>query len=118
MDAFHVTFVVLFLAMAAVRIYYRLKARTGRKEQRTAEPATVLVKIFLGGPAMLAIVVYSFRPQMMGWSSVPLRPAWRWTGAAILAVSVAGLAWVHSALGKNFSSELCVRSDQALVTSG
>jgi len=118
MDVFHATFIVLFLAMAAVRIFYRLKARTGRKEQKTAEPAAWLVRILMGGPVMLAIWVYLFRPRMLNWSSLPLPPAWRWTGAVIFAGSVAGLAWVHLALGKNFSSELRIRSDQTLVTSG
>ncbi len=117
MDPFHVTFVVLFLAWAVVRIDYRLKARTGGKEEKRAEPLTTLAKIFVGFPAMLAVLVYMFRPQLMNWSSVPLRPAWRWMGAAILAVGVAGLTWVHWVLGKNFSSELRIRSDQTLVTS-
>jgi hypothetical protein len=49
MDAFHFTFIVLFLAMALVRTYYRLQARTDRKKQRTAEPATVLARVFVGG---------------------------------------------------------------------
>jgi hypothetical protein len=59
MDAFHITFIVLFPAMAAVRIYYRLLAGTGRKEKekKTAEPATILVRTPLRGPAMLAILV-------------------------------------------------------------
>jgi len=118
MDLFHVTFTILFLAMAAIRVYYRLQARTGRKEPRKAEPAVVLAKILLGAPAMLAILVYLFRPQMLNWSNLALPPAWRWAGAAILAVSVAGLAWVHSTLGRNFSTELRIRPDQTLVTSG
>ena len=93
MDALHLTFIILFLAIAAVRIYYGLHARTGRNEkEKTAEPAVVWVRFLLGGPAMLPILIYVFRPQLLNWSSVPLRPAWRWIGTSLFAASVGGLA--------------------------
>jgi|SRR5271165_2045898 len=118
MDVFHITFIVLFLAMAAIRSYYRWQGRAGNTSERTAEPVATAIKIFVGAPLMLGILGYLIRPQILNWSSFPLPAAWRWAGAAIVAGSLAGLMWVHAALAKNFSSSLRIRSDQTLVTSG
>lgn len=118
MNGFHVTFVVLFLAVIVIRSYYHFKARTWEGKGRSAEGPAMLVRIFVGMPLLLAIVLYLVQPQILNWSSFYLPRGWRWAGAAVFGVSVALLAWVQETLGRNFSHELRIRSDQTLVTSG
>jgi len=117
-DAFHVTFTILYLAMATVRAYYKIKARSAVRIERTAEPVATLLRIVVGAPVFLATLTYVVHPQTVRWASFPLPPAWRWAGAVLFALALIGLVWIHAALGKNFSSTLVIRSDQTLVISG
>jgi len=117
MDPFRATFIVLFIATAALRSYYRIKARGGTQEV-VREKWAMLVRIVFGFPYILGVALYIFDPQALKWSSLPIGTAWRWAGAVIFAFSLALLTWVHVTLGENFSSELRIRSQHELVTSG
>jgi len=52
------------------------------------------------------------------WGDVPLPEAPRWAGFALALLGLAGLAWSHAALGRNFSPWLELRQDHGLVTGG
>jgi protein-S-isoprenylcysteine O-methyltransferase Ste14 len=116
-DPFRATFIVLAFWLAVLRAYYRIKGR-GRVQERVRERWTIAAEFLLGGPFMVGVALYAFHPQVLKPTTFPIGAAWRWTGAAIFAVSLVLLTWIHATLGKNFSSELRVRSDQELVTRG
>jgi protein-S-isoprenylcysteine O-methyltransferase Ste14 len=117
MDRFRVTFIVLFLAWGVPRIYYRIKGR-GRVQEKVREKGAILVRIFFGLPFMVGLALYLFHPQALRRTYFPISDFWRWAGAVIFALASALMIWVHVSLGKNFSSELRIRSDQELVTWG
>jgi protein-S-isoprenylcysteine O-methyltransferase Ste14 len=117
MNRFRATFIVLFLVWGVPRVYYRIKGR-GRVQEKVREKWAILVRIFLGLPFMVALALYIFHPQALRHTNIPLGDAWRWVGAIIFALASALMIWVHVTLGKNFSSELRIRSDQELVTWG
>jgi protein-S-isoprenylcysteine O-methyltransferase Ste14 len=117
MDRFRATFIVLFLAWAVPRIYYRIKGR-GRVQEKVRERWAIAARIFLGLPFMVGLALYIFHPLALRRTNFPISDLWRWTGAVIFGLASALLIWVHVSLGKNFSSELRIRSDQEMVTWG
>lgn len=118
MGTFHIVFIILFAALAAIRTHYHLKARTWSREGRTSEGVSLFLRFLVGIPMILCILVYLFRPQILAWANIPLDPIWRWMGAAIFSLSLPLLIWVQQALGKNFSTDLRIRSGHTLVTWG
>jgi protein-S-isoprenylcysteine O-methyltransferase Ste14 len=69
-------------------------------------------------PLLGGFVMYLIRPEAVAWAELPL-PGWlRWLGLAVAAISLALMTWVNKALGKNFSTELRIRDDHTLVTTG
>lgn len=117
MDRFRATFIVLFLAWGVPRVYYRIKGR-GKVQEKVREKWSIPARIFLGLPFMVGLVLYMFHPHALRRTYFPISDFWRWTGAVIFALASALMIWVHVSLGKNFSSELRIRSDQELVTWG
>jgi protein-S-isoprenylcysteine O-methyltransferase Ste14 len=117
MDRFRLTFIVLSLWLALLRGYYRVKGR-GSVKERVPERWTLLAFILLGMPLILGVWLYIFNPKLLRPTTFAIAAGWRWLGAAIYALSVVLLTWVHVSLGKNFSSTLRIRSDQQLVTWG
>lgn len=117
MDRFRATFIVLFLAWAVPRVYYRIKGR-GRVQEKVREKWAIPARIFLGLPFMVGLTLYMFHPQALRRTNFPISDFWRWLGAVIFAFASVLMIWVHVTLGKNFSSELRIRSDQELITWG
>jgi protein-S-isoprenylcysteine O-methyltransferase Ste14 len=118
MDQFRLIFTVLFLITAVIRIYYHYKARIWQGN-RTAEGAlSMFFRACIGLPAILLMFIYLFWPTILAWASFPLAPIWRWVGAGIVAAALPLLVWIQSSLGKNYSSELRIRSDHNLVAAG
>ena len=118
MGTFHIIFVILFSALIAIRLRFHFKARTWSREGRTSEGVSLFLRFFVGVPLIICILVYPFRPQILEWASIPLDPMWRWIGAAIFGLSLPLLIWVQQALGKNFSTDLRIRTGHTLVTWG
>jgi len=117
MDRFRATFIVLFLAWALPRGYYRIRGR-GKVQEKVREKWAIPARILLGLPFMVGLALFIFHPQALRRTNFPISDFWRWTGAVIFAFASALMIWVHVTLGKNFSSELRIRSDQELVTWG
>jgi protein-S-isoprenylcysteine O-methyltransferase Ste14 len=117
---FRVLFALVFGAVAVTRVAFHAALRTGRENviPRTERPLTALLRGALGIPLLLSIVVYMFAPQWLRWAMLPL-PQWlRWAGAALGAIGIPLLLWVHLALGRNFSPTLRVRTNHQLVLEG
>jgi protein-S-isoprenylcysteine O-methyltransferase Ste14 len=118
MDAFHVTFVVLFTAVAVVRIYYHIKARIWLGSRTPEGAASFFFRVCVALPAILATVVYLFKPSILSWADAPVPSGARWFGAVLFAAALPFLIAVQRTLGRNFSPELRIRPDHTLVVSG
>jgi protein-S-isoprenylcysteine O-methyltransferase Ste14 len=116
---YHLSFVALFVIFTGIRMAYH------RLAQKTAGPVTYHegrlhrgLRLVVGVPFMLAFVGYWFRPDLFAWARLPL-PAWSQAlGLVLAAASLPAIAWVHSALGANFSTVLHTRAEHTLVTHG
>jgi len=117
MDPFRATFIMLSLWLAALRAYYRFKGR-GHIKERVREWWAMVLVILLGMPFISGVWLYIFNPRILRTTSFLIAAGWRWFGALVFACSLVLLTWIHVSLGKNFSSELRIRSDQQLVTWG
>jgi protein-S-isoprenylcysteine O-methyltransferase Ste14 len=117
-DEFHLTFCVLFAALAGVRGYYHSKAKMWLGKKSPEGAVSFFFRVWIAVPALLATIVYLFWPRILDWASFPLATGWRWSGAGILALGIPFLIWIQRALGRNFSPELRIRDDHTLVTSG
>jgi protein-S-isoprenylcysteine O-methyltransferase Ste14 len=118
MDQFHLIFTILFLIAAVIRIYYHYKARIWMGNRTPEGGVSLFFRACVGLPAILLIFIYLFRPRILEWASFPLAPVWRWIGGGIFAAALPLLVWIQTTLGKNYSSELRIRSDHNLVASG
>jgi protein-S-isoprenylcysteine O-methyltransferase Ste14 len=116
---FRLTFAFLIIGVLGIRLYGHLKAGTFHEPRhsfdegwltRATRPLSVLIGI--------GSVLYIAAPQLMGWSMLAL-PGWmRLAGVPLGLAVIAGMAWVHLSLSKNFSGKLEIRDNHTLVTSG
>jgi protein-S-isoprenylcysteine O-methyltransferase Ste14 len=91
---FHLLFLVILLALGAVRLwYYREQRRSmGRLELRQQETLNEVRQIG-AMVACLVIVAHILNPRLLAWTEFPA-PEWaRWTGA-VLSSFVAILSWL------------------------
>lgn len=116
---FHLWFVAVFLLLLALRLYYHSLSRTWERQRAQAEGRWMLLLRFgLGLPMLGATLLYLVRPGLFSWASVELPESWRWLGGVLSSACLPLAWWIHRALGKNFSSDLRIRSDHTLVTAG
>ncbi len=117
--AFHLGFVAVFLAFTAIRAYYHKKAGQSRgpAEYKEGRLYTAL-RLIVGIPFMLSLLVYLIRPGWFTWAVLPL-PVWaQWAGLILGITSLPLIVWVQLALGSNFSTTLHVRREHTLVIQG
>jgi protein-S-isoprenylcysteine O-methyltransferase Ste14 len=114
----HTTFVILILVMVTVRLYFHVKASTWRKGAIHQRGKWRALQLMIAIPLLAGFVTYLIRPEAVAWAELPL-PGWlRWLGLALAAIALALMTWVNKTLGKNFSTELRIREDHTLVTTG
>jgi protein-S-isoprenylcysteine O-methyltransferase Ste14 len=119
-------FFVLFALMLGVRTYYGWRGRQrGESSWSVEEDAvdregrwSIVVRGLLFVYMLAAAALYAVNPAWISILVIPF-PAWsRWMGAALSAVSLPLLVWVHHTLGTHWSTSLRVREEHRLVTSG
>ena len=67
---------------------------------------------------VVVVVIYVINPDWLAKFAIPL-PSWiRWIGAILGALSLPFLVWVHHTLGEEWSTNLRLREEHQLVTSG
>ena len=117
---FRVILSTLYVLVMVVRLYYmRRGSESGQTISRTQEERLrlpLLMSFNLLGT--IAGVVYVFAPQRIRWATLPT-PAWsRWVGVGLGIISLPLFAWIHHALGKNWSMALVIKEEHTLISSG
>jgi len=115
---FHIALALLVAAVLAVRLPPQARSYAGGEKHRLESRLNIVLRSIAGLAGFALLIVYLVEPEWIGWAALPLPDGLRWLGVASGAAGIAGLIWVHRALGRNFSPTLEVRADQSLVTSG
>lgn len=127
---FKITFFVVFFSFAYVMTAYSKKAKAG-KEDKAARmkmhnenevPLLLKLRTIFGVPFYLGVLVWTFAPRWMEWSSIPF-PTWvRWTGLGMGIIAVILNAWSHKTLsqklGADFDPAMRLLKVPALVMEG
>lgn len=117
---YQITFVALVAALVALRVTFHVRARIHEPGiENPPEGAAVPWIRPLVMPVWLGLTVpWLFAPDRIAWALVPFSPAVRWSGAGLVVLGLALLAWVHVALDRNFSPMLRIRADHTMITHG
>lgn len=113
--------IALFTVLTGLRLYYKLIYHALRFKPLSREEGVLpgLVRIFLGIPLLAATVKSCFFPDQAVWMDLPVPGTARVVGFVVGGGAVVLLAFVHRALGANFTTviERC-GPGQGLVTVG
>ena len=117
---FRIILAIWFVAMVAIALPHRLRAhRAGGAVPRRGEGLALMIGLRL---AMFAwfegVILWIIRPGMMGWSSLEVHEALRWTGAGLALATLPLVYWVFHTLGLNITDTVEVRERHTLVTHG
>ncbi len=116
---FRLLFLAIYAIFFGVRIRYRVESARRMPEERTqlkSKAFMVLIIAILG--YFTSIVLYMLDISWISWSQIVM-PSWlRWLGVIGAMFSVLLVAWIHRTLGRQYSAELVIQKDHALVTSG
>lgn len=113
---FHVSFIILFAVLMAIRAYYHRQAikyggKVEFKEKR-------LIRAVIAVPFVYFLVRYMVDPGFLALADFYI-PIWlQWLGFVLGVLSILLTIWIHVNLGINFSSVLHVREKHTLITSG
>ncbi len=126
--AFKIAFVLVCGSLLAVRGYYALRGRSANRRASWRENWDELVK-YEGTLSVVlrktvfplwvgSLVVFAAFPSWLSWSSLPF-PAWlRWLNLCSAAACLPFLVWVQHSLGHHWSTQLRLRENHTLVTTG
>ncbi|GAB4398903.1 MAG: protein-S-isoprenylcysteine O-methyltransferase [Anaerolineales bacterium] len=127
---FKISFFIVFFSVAYVMSYYSKKAKANSKDKserikmhnENEVPLLLKLRTIFGIPFYLGVLVWTFTPKFMAWSSIPF-PIWmRWAGLALGILAIALNAWSHKTLsqklGADFDPALRLLKVPALVTEG
>jgi len=127
---FKAAFFIVFFSFAYVMTAYSKKARARNEDKATRikmhdqheVPLLLRLRQIFGLPFYLGVLVWTFAPRFMEWSSLAL-PTWvRWAGLALGIFAVVINAWSHRTLsrklGEDFDPALRLLKVPALVKEG
>ena len=127
---FKITFFIIFFSFAYVMTAYSKKAKAGKEDKATRMkmhnenevPLLLKLRTIFGIPFYLGVLVWTFAPRWMEWSSIPF-PTWvRWTGLGLGIFAIILNAWSHKTLsqklGADFDPAVRLLKVPALVTEG
>lgn len=127
---FKIAFYIVFFSFAYVMTYYSKKAKShqvegkSRYQQHHEHEVPLLLKLrtFFGIPFYIGVLVWTFAPKFMEWSTINL-PEWtRWLALALGLLAVVLNAISHRTLSKklgaDFDPALRLIEAPALVTDG
>ena len=99
-------------------IYWRIKAADTKSTQRLEPVASGIVRLLA---ILVAIVLLSTTWIPLPWL---YRPVWRagfwpfWLGAAVTVSGLLFAVWAREHLGRNWSSQVSIKQDHELITTG
>lgn len=116
---FRFLFIAIYAVFFGVRIRHRVKSirREPERRQKLDNWASKTLIIAILG-YFGSIVLYLLDVTWISWSRLTMPPWLRWLGAIGAASSILLVAWTHRALGRQYSAELAIQKDHALVTTG
>lgn len=127
---FKISFFVIFFSFAYVMTAYTKKAKS-RNESTSARvkmhdehevPLLLRLRQVFGIPFYIGVLIWTFVPKYMAWSTIPF-PDWiRWVGLAMGMFAIFINAWSHKTLsqklGEDFDPALRLLKVPALVKEG
>jgi protein-S-isoprenylcysteine O-methyltransferase Ste14 len=115
--AFRFLTALVFFGYYVHRFYYVGKVRhpSGSVARQPREAVGPVLLLFLSA---VVIAVYAVAPRPLGWASLPLPDALRWTGLALAVAAFALLQWAQSALGRSWSLRVQLLKEHELVVRG
>lgn len=103
----------------AVALSYRLRSLSGEPLDRRKEGWPILIGLRLAALLMAVAIVIQFnRPELIGWSNLPLPQAVRWVGVAGFVCAAAWLLWMFHTLGRNLTDTVVTRQNATFVEHG
>lgn len=123
---YRIAFLVLLLALLAMRVYFMAKVRrSGERlmpDEQAAQREGGLGFVILRGILFIALLaflaMYLSGATWIGGFSIPL-PAWlRWVGFALGIASVTFWTWTQIHLDTQWSAQLQLKKSHHLVTTG
>ncbi len=127
---FKLAFGLMFLTFGVLMFYFQRQARQGRESWRARVqvhnenevPILLVLRTLFGLPWYVGILLWLFVPRWIGWASLPLPPALRWSGIGVAALAVWLIAWSHrtlrAELGADLNPLLRLQPVPRLVTDG
>ena len=106
--------------LTATRLFYGWRAhqRGGKVIVRRASRVKTTLLWLLGGAAAFASSLYIVAPEQLRWAALPVTSWARWLGVSLGGITVLLFAWVHHALGTNWSMPAEIKERQMLITRG
>ena len=116
---FRLLFIAIYAVFFGVRMRYRVESARRTPEERwqaKSKAFKMLIIAILGN--ITSFVLYILAIPWTSWSQIVM-PSWlRWLGVIGAMFSLLLVAWIHRTLGRQYSAELAIQKDHALVTSG
>jgi protein-S-isoprenylcysteine O-methyltransferase Ste14 len=110
--------IVIPLLWTSWLVYWALSAR-GVKKTSWREPfgaqmrhraLIIVAAVLLAGPRLV--------PKVLTRRFIPVNPALVWLGTALVALGLGVAVWARRHLGRNWSSNVVVKEDHALIRTG
>jgi len=112
--AFNIALATIFTLFTLIRAYFRHATHPPRAPDL---PDSRLLRVLIPFE-VITLLIYFFFPRGLHWAALPL-PVWlRWFGVGAAGAALPLMLWVHLCLGSNFSPDLALRDEHALVTHG
>jgi protein-S-isoprenylcysteine O-methyltransferase Ste14 len=118
-DLFRVLFLLAIAALLPFGLYYRIRSQTDEKLDRRQEGMLILVGLRASAALPLVVLVaWLLDAEWIKPMSMPIPPALRWLGIALVGVWGTLVLWTFRHLGGNLTDTVVTRRDHVLVTSG
>jgi protein-S-isoprenylcysteine O-methyltransferase Ste14 len=99
-------------------VYWRIKAADTKTTQRLEPAASRILRVVI---FLIAIVLLSTNRIPLRWLYLQLWPVGLgpfWLGAAVAVAGLLFAVWARVYLGRNWSSEVTIKQDHELITTG
>ncbi|MBZ0298078.1 MAG: isoprenylcysteine carboxylmethyltransferase family protein [Anaerolineae bacterium] len=116
---YRLSYLLLIILVVVIRLNGHRQAGTLQEPRQQYEEG-IVTRLMRPLPILLFFgsIAYIIDPRLVAWSTIAL-PDWlRITGIGLGIVVILAMAWVHSALNKQFSGKLEIRNDHQLVKVG